>query len=134
MSEQVADRSARLGGDGDQPAIETACGVVAVASGPGIRRLFEELGALVVDGGPTMNPSTYELLAGIHSAQAAEVVVLPNSPNVILAAERRPSCPRSPCAWSPPAPSRRGSRRCWPSTPACRPPRTPTPSPRPRAA
>ena len=35
-----------------------------------------------------MNPSTYELLAGIHSANAAEVVVLPNSPNVILAAER----------------------------------------------
>ena len=48
-----------------------ACGVVAVASGPGIRRLYEELGALVVDGGPTMNPSTYELLAGIHSAHAA---------------------------------------------------------------
>ena len=48
--------------------------------------------------GPTMNPSTYELLAGIHSASAAEVVVLPNSPNVILAAERaaelseRPAC------------------------------------------
>ena len=42
----------------------------------------------MVDGGPTMNPSTYELLAGIHSASAAEVVVLPNSPNVILAAER----------------------------------------------
>ncbi len=86
MSEQVADRSARLGRN--QPATEAACGVIAVASGPGIRRLFEELGALVVDGGPTMNPSTYELLAGIHSALAAEVVVLPNSPNVILAAER----------------------------------------------
>ena len=42
----------------------------------------------MVDGGPTMNPSTYELLAGIHSANAEEVVVLPNSPNVILAAER----------------------------------------------
>jgi uncharacterized protein len=43
---------------------------------------------LVVDGGPTMNPSTYELLAGIHAAPGAEVLVLPNSPNVILAAER----------------------------------------------
>ena len=30
-------------------------------------------GAHVVDGGATMNPSTYELLAGIHAAPAAEV-------------------------------------------------------------
>ena len=35
-----------------------------------------------------MNPSTYELLAGIHSAKGSEVIVLSNGPNVILAAER----------------------------------------------
>jgi dihydroxyacetone kinase-like predicted kinase len=62
--------------------------VVTVASGPGITRLFRELGAFVVDGGAKMNPSTYELLAAIHSADAAEVLVLPNSPNVTMAAER----------------------------------------------
>ena len=89
MHEQVADRSARLGGDGDGPPEPTsACAVVAVASGDGMRRLYEDLGALVVDGGPTMNPSTYELLAGVHAAGGAETIVLPNSPNVILAAER----------------------------------------------
>ena len=91
MHEQVADRSARLAGDGDGagPAMaQTACAVVAVATGDGMHRLYEELGALVVDGGPTMNPSTYELLAGVHAAGGAEVIVLPNSPNVILAAER----------------------------------------------
>jgi DAK2 domain fusion protein YloV len=88
MHEQVADRSARLAGD-DGPAVhEAACAVVAVASGAGVKRLYEGLGVLVVDGGTTMNPSTYELLAGIHAAAAAEVLVLPNSPNVILAAER----------------------------------------------
>ena len=87
MHEQVADRSSRLDGE---PAAgrEVACGVVAVATGTGLRRLYEGLGAHVVDGGPTMNPSTYELLAGIHDAHAAEVLVLPNSPNVRLAAER----------------------------------------------
>jgi dihydroxyacetone kinase-like predicted kinase len=84
----VADRSARLSGDGSAPAAQATCAVVAVASGPGVARLYEELGALVVDGGATMNPSTYELLAGIHAAPGAEVLVLPNSPNVILAAER----------------------------------------------
>jgi len=87
MHEQVADRSARLAGDAPQDP-QSTCAVVAVASGEGVKRLFSELGVLVVDGGPTMNPSTYELLAGIHSAPGVEVVVLPNSPNVILAAER----------------------------------------------
>jgi uncharacterized protein len=87
MREQIADRTARLSADGGQ-AEQAACGVVAVASGAGLTRLYEDLGVLVVDGGATMNPSTYELLAGIHSTPAAEVVVLPNSPNVILAAER----------------------------------------------
>ena len=87
MHEQVAERSARLGGELTQePA--AACGVVAVASGEGMRRLYEGLDVLVVDGGPTMNPSTYELLAGIHDVHAAEVVVLPNGQNVRLAAER----------------------------------------------
>jgi DAK2 domain fusion protein YloV len=81
MHEQVADRSARLSAG-------ATCVVVAVASGEGVKRLYEELGVFVVDGGATMNPSTYELLAGIHAAAGAEVVVLPNSPNVLMAAER----------------------------------------------
>jgi uncharacterized protein len=81
MHEQVADRTARL----SEP---PTCVVVAVASGEGVKRLYEELGVFVVDGGPTMNPSTYELLAGIHAAAGAEVLVLPNSPNVLMAAER----------------------------------------------
>jgi uncharacterized protein len=87
MYEQVVDRAARLRQE-DHAAAGATCTAVVVAGGPGIRRLYEELGALVVDGGSTMNPSTAELLACIHSAGAAEVVVLPNSPNVLLAAER----------------------------------------------
>src|SRR5262249_47143481 len=47
-----------------------------------------ELGVHTVDGGPTLNPSTYELLAGIHEVPAEEVVVLPGSANVVMAAER----------------------------------------------
>jgi uncharacterized protein len=41
-----------------------------------------------IDGGPTLNPSTYDVLAGIHEVPAEEVVVLTNSANVIMAAER----------------------------------------------
>ncbi|HYQ78743.1 MAG TPA: hypothetical protein VEP91_06505, partial [Solirubrobacterales bacterium] len=79
MREQMAERDARLSG---------CTGVVAVAAGDGMQRLFGELGAHVVPGGETLNPSTYELLAGIHSVAAEEVLVLPSSSNVIMAAER----------------------------------------------
>ncbi len=79
MREQMAERALRLGA-GER------CGVVAVTSGDGLRNLYEQLGAIVVDGGPTMNPSTDELLAGIHSVGSEGVLLMPNSPNVILAA------------------------------------------------
>jgi uncharacterized protein len=82
MHEQVRDRSDRLA-----ETIQT-CGVLAVVSGGGMRELFEGLGAAVLDGGATLNPSTYELLASIHAVPAEEMVVLPNSPNVRMAAER----------------------------------------------
>jgi DAK2 domain fusion protein YloV len=82
MTEQVAQRTERLA-----EAVQS-CGVLAVATGAGMCALFEGLGAWPLDGGPTLNPSTYELLAGIHGVPAEEVVVLPNSPNVVMAAER----------------------------------------------
>jgi dihydroxyacetone kinase-like predicted kinase len=83
MHAQVAHRLATL-----EAAFSRRCGVLAVVAGPGIGALFASLGAETLDGGPTLNPSTVELLAGIHKIAAEEVVVLPNSPNVIMAAER----------------------------------------------
>jgi fatty acid kinase len=80
MREQMAERRARL---------EVGrCGALAVAAGDGFERLFAELGAHVVPGGETLNPSTFELLAGIHEIPAEEVLVLPSSANVVMAAER----------------------------------------------
>jgi dihydroxyacetone kinase-like predicted kinase len=87
MREQLAARSARL----EQRAAEApanACAVVAVVNGDGLTAMYRELGAHVVEGGATLNPSTYDLLAAIHAAGAPEAIVLPNSPNVIMAAER----------------------------------------------
>jgi DAK2 domain fusion protein YloV len=63
-------------------------GVIAVAAGTGMRTLLEALGAYVVDGGPTLNPSPHELLRGIEDLEAPEVVVLPNSRNVVMAAQQ----------------------------------------------
>ncbi|HWV84995.1 MAG TPA: DAK2 domain-containing protein [Capillimicrobium sp.] len=80
MHEQMAERAERLP--------SARCGALAVCAGDGMRDLFRSLGVEVLDGGATLNPSTYELLAGIHAVPAEEVVVLPNSPNVFMAAER----------------------------------------------
>ncbi len=96
MRAQMADRDERLngsGGDRDRDAAGQAgprarCGALAVVGGEGVAAMFEELGVRTIDGGPTLNPSTYELLAAIHDVPAEEVLVLPSSPNVVMAAER----------------------------------------------
>jgi DAK2 domain fusion protein YloV len=97
MRIQVAERDGRLGEPGPQDgdgavggragARRVRCGAVAVVSGEGLRQLFHELGVHTIDGGPTLNPSTYDLLAGIHDVPTEEVVLLTNSANVIMAAE-----------------------------------------------
>jgi DAK2 domain fusion protein YloV len=69
-------------------------GVVVVAPSDGLaQRLamsaegFQEYVAFrVVHGGQTVNPSTGELLDAVKSIQADELLILPNNPNVILAA------------------------------------------------
>jgi DAK2 domain fusion protein YloV len=86
MRAQIEQREERLTGDGHGAV--AVCGALAVVVGEGMRALFESLGVRTLDGGPTLNPSTYDLLAAIHAIPAEEVVVLPNSPNVIMAAER----------------------------------------------
>jgi uncharacterized protein len=88
MRLQIAERAERIGnGDGAAPAA-TMCAALAVVAGEGMAALFASLGAVALDGGPTLNPSTYDLLAGIHGVPAEQVVVLANSPNVVMAAER----------------------------------------------
>ena len=84
--------------DGDLPGVDVvppetpvetrAQSVVAVADGAGLREIYEEMGATVVSGGPTMNPSTQDIHRAIEAANARHVFVLPNDKNVILAAEQ----------------------------------------------
>jgi hypothetical protein len=92
MSEQVADRDTRLTVPGSVTGAalgaDAVCGGLAVVTGEGFRELFLGLGLSVLDGGTTLNPSTNELLAAIHSVRAEDVVLLPNSSNVFMAAER----------------------------------------------
>jgi uncharacterized protein len=86
MHEQTAEREERLLHVVAEDL--AACAVIAVTAGAGNRVLFESLGATVVDGGQTMNPSTAELVAAIDGASAREAIVLPNNGNVIMGAEQ----------------------------------------------
>ena len=82
MRRQIAERDSRLAGGAG-----VLTGVVAIACGDGIAELFAAEGARVVDGGPKLNPSISDILEGIRATGGEEVIVLPNSPDVILAAE-----------------------------------------------
>ncbi len=81
MHVQTADRTRRLERE------VGVTGAVAVCLGDGNRRLCESLGAMCVEGGETMNPSTADIAAAIDSVPELSVVVLPNSRNVVMAAE-----------------------------------------------
>jgi dihydroxyacetone kinase-like predicted kinase len=61
--------------------------IVAVSAGPGLADLFARAGAVVVEGGPGRRPSTGQLLEAITGCGAEEVVVLPNDPDSVRAAE-----------------------------------------------
>lgn len=68
---------------------ENDIGVVAVASGDGLARVFRQLGATqLVMGGQTNNPSTQEILDAIQRVPTKQVILLPNNKNIILAAEQ----------------------------------------------
>jgi uncharacterized protein len=60
--------------------------IIAVAPGDGIRDVFNSLGAVVVPGGQTMNPSTKDLLIAVQSVDSDKIIMLPNNKNIILTA------------------------------------------------
>jgi uncharacterized protein len=73
----------------DELAPTPALGVVAVVAGEGLAAIFRDFGvAAVIQGGQSANPSTGELLEAIGPVDAREIIVLPNNPNVVLAARQ----------------------------------------------
>ncbi len=61
---------------------------LSVAAGSGVEKLFRDLGAYVISGGQTMNPSTEDILSAIETIDAENIYVLPNNKNIIMAAEQ----------------------------------------------
>ncbi|MFC0473132.1 DAK2 domain-containing protein [Halalkalibacter kiskunsagensis] len=64
-------------------------GIVTVAMGAGIAKIFKGLGAgVIIEGGQTMNPSTEDIVNAIEEVHAEKVIILPNNGNIIMAAEQ----------------------------------------------
>ncbi len=72
-----------------QPASRKNIGIVAVATGEGVKETFLQLGAdQIIHGGQTMNPSAEDFVAAFDLVNADSIIVLPNNGNVILAAQQ----------------------------------------------
>ncbi len=72
----------------DFASMQGKSGVIAVCSGEGMRQVFHSLGAKVISGGQTMNPSAEDLVNAINQSGAQEIVLLPNNSNIILTAQQ----------------------------------------------
>lgn len=82
----VADEPSSLG---CEPGSIEGPGVVAVAPGAGLAKVFRSLGThCVIAGGQTMNPSTQDLLEAIRRLPVNDVLVLPNNGNILMAASQ----------------------------------------------
>ncbi|MGA9920864.1 MAG: DAK2 domain-containing protein [Candidatus Dormiibacterota bacterium] len=88
MNSQHHDAQVRAGAPPPKAEV-LPLGVVTVAQGEGFRELLLGLGAAaVVEGGQSQNPSTEQILQGIESSGAEEVLLLPNNSNLVLGAEQ----------------------------------------------
>ena len=81
MEAQVRSREPEL-----RPA--AGLGVVVVSRGEGNRALFEQMGAVVIEGGQGENPSAADLARAVERTGAQPVVLLPNNKNIVPTAEQ----------------------------------------------
>ncbi len=84
---------------GKMPKVDMA--IIAIVSGDGMADVFRSLGAAIVPGGQTMNPSIKDLLHTVEAVPSDKVIILPNDKNVILTAEQVPSLTKKKIAVVP---------------------------------
>jgi DAK2 domain fusion protein YloV len=83
MEAQVRSRA-----DGSEDEPSAGLGVVAASRGEGNRKLFEQMGAVVIEGGQGANPSAAGFARAVERTGASSVVLLPNNKNIVPTAER----------------------------------------------
>jgi DAK2 domain fusion protein YloV len=69
--------------------IKNKVALVAVASGEELNEIFKSIGTdIIVSGGQSMNPSTYDIVKAVNSTDATEIIIFPNNKNIILTANQ----------------------------------------------
>ncbi|MDQ4107051.1 MAG: hypothetical protein M3157_07780, partial [Actinomycetota bacterium] len=86
MEDQVRNRSEET--REESPAEPKNLGVVAASRGAGSQRLYESMGALVIEGGQGANPSAAEFAEAVERTGAESVILLPNNKNIIPTVEQ----------------------------------------------
>jgi dihydroxyacetone kinase-like predicted kinase len=87
MEAQVHSRADASAGNAAERS-SRAVGVVAASRGEGNRRHFEQMGAVVIEGGQGANPSAADFARAIEETGANSVVLLPNNKNIVPTAEQ----------------------------------------------
>ena len=74
----------------NKPKERKAYGIISVAAGSGLTKMFYELNCdIVISGGQTMNPSTEDFVDAINTLENVDnIFIFPNNSNIILAANQ----------------------------------------------
>lgn len=67
---------------------EKELGIIAVSQGEGLNEIFKSMGAEIIQGGQTMNPSTESILQAVEKHAYKNTIILPNNKNIIMTAEQ----------------------------------------------
>ncbi|MBM3699788.1 MAG: DAK2 domain-containing protein [Actinobacteria bacterium] len=73
----------------DEQESQKEYGIIAIANGDGFEEIFKSLGVdIVIKGGQSMNPSTYDIVKAINKLNCDKILILPNNKNIILTANQ----------------------------------------------
>jgi DAK2 domain fusion protein YloV len=95
MKDQREEEVEEMEGTGQEAAAEEVeevkkkAALIAVASGEELKEILKSIGTdIIVSGGQSMNPSTYDIVKAINSTDATEIIIFPNNKNIILTANQ----------------------------------------------
>ena len=90
IDDMEAQVRSRADGSGKDAAAgpQRRLGVVAASRGEGNREMFEEMGAVVIEGGQGANPSAADFARAVEKTGAESVILLPNNKNLVPTAEQ----------------------------------------------
>jgi len=85
----MEDQRREAAGEKVEEKAEERRALIAVANGAGMEGIFKSIGVdVIVSGGQSMNPSTYDIVKAINSVEAGEAIIFPNNKNIILTANQ----------------------------------------------